>query len=108
MQRQLREMLGRERDRLEKVWFVAGEGTVRPELRAPLEQGEVRLLRVPPEALARWLEPAAGQALEAHLYVVDPMGQWMMRVPPNPEPARVKRDLERLLRASSSWDQPGR
>lgn len=108
MQRQLREMLGRERDRLEKVWFVTGEGTVRPELRAPLEQGEVRLLRVPPEALARWLEPAAGQALEAHLYIVDPMGRWMMRVPPEPEPARVKRDLARLLRASSSWDQPGR
>jgi hypothetical protein len=108
MQRQLREMLGRERDRVEKVWFVTGEGTVRPELRAPLEQGEVRLLRVPAEALARWLEPAPGQALEAHLYIVDPMGRWMMRMPPNPEPARVKRDLERLLRASSSWDQPGR
>jgi len=39
---------------------------------------------------------------------VDPMGEWMMRFPAQPEPARVKRDLERLLRASSFWDQPGR
>jgi len=36
------------------------------------------------------------------------MGEWMMRVPPQPEPARVKRDLERVLRASAFWDQPGR
>jgi hypothetical protein len=36
------------------------------------------------------------------------MGMWMMRMPPAPEPARVKRDLERLLRASASWDQAGR
>ena len=28
-----------------------------------------------------------------------------MRVPADPDPARVKRDLDRLLRASSSWDR---
>ena len=37
-----------------------------------------------------------------------PDGQWMMRLPADPDPARVKRDLERLLRAAASWDQPGR
>jgi hypothetical protein len=59
-------------------------------------------------ALAAWLAPEAGHALEEHLYVVDPMGEWMMRIPAQPEPATVKRDLERLLRASASWDTPGR
>ena len=107
-QRQLREMLGRERDRLDKVWLVNDDAPVRPELRAALEEAGVQMLRVPAPALARWLEPAAGQALEAHLYVVDPMGKWMMRPPVEPQPARLKRDLERLLRASSSWDTPGR
>jgi hypothetical protein len=29
-------------------------------------------------------------------------------MPAAPEPAKVKRDLERLLRASASWDTPGR
>ena len=107
-QRQLREMLGRERDRLDKVWFVTDDAPVRPELRAALDEGGVQVLRVPGPALAAWLEPAAGQALEAHLYIVDPMGKWMMRPPVDPQPARLKRDLDRLLRASSSWDTPGR
>lgn len=109
MQRQLREMLGRERDRVDKVWLVIDEITPRAELQAALSPGDpVQILRVPAANLARWLEPAPGQALQDHLYIVDPMGMWMMRMPSMPEPARVKRDLERLLRASSSWDQPGR
>ena len=28
-----------------------------------------------------WLKPATGHALEDHLYLVDPMGEWMMRMP---------------------------
>lgn len=108
IQRQLREMLGRERDRLDKVWLVTDDAPVRPDLRTALEQSGVQVLRVPAAALAAWLEPAAGQPLQAHLYVVDPMGKWMMRPPVDPQPARLKRDLDRLLRASSSWDTPGR
>jgi hypothetical protein len=66
------------------------------------------VLRVPRDALAAWLQPEAGRALEDHLYLVDPMGEWMLRMPADPDPARAKRDLDRLLRASSSWDLPGR
>jgi len=39
------------------------------------------------------------------------MGNWMMRFPAAMDTggaAKAKRDLERLLRASSSWDEPGR
>jgi hypothetical protein len=32
----------------------------------------------------------------------------MMRMPSAGEPAKIKRDLDKLLRASASWDQPGR
>ena len=109
MQRQLREMLGRDRDRLDKVWFVTDDGPLAAPLRAAVEAGPaMTALRVDPEALARWLAPADGQALEDHLYVVDPMGEWMMRMPAQAEPSRVKRDLERLLRAAASWDTAGR
>ncbi len=109
MQRQLREMLGRERDRLDKVWFVTDDGPLAPPLRAAVEAGPaMTALRVAPGALARWLVPADGQALEDHLYIVDPMGEWMMRTPAQAEPSRVKRDLERLMRASASWDTAGR
>ena len=108
-QRQLRQMLGRERERLDKVWLITDDAPLAPDLRASLQGLEpVQALRVPAGELAAWLQPAAGQALEAHLYVVDPMGEWMMRFPAQPEPSKVKRDLERLLRASSFWDQPGR
>jgi hypothetical protein len=109
MQRQLREMLGRERDRVEKIWLITDSVALSPALRAAVQAAPATAaLRADPAAVARWLAPAPGQALEAHLYLVDPMGDWMLRWPANPEPSRVKRDLERLLRASSFWDKAGR
>jgi hypothetical protein len=109
MQRQLREMLGRDRDRMDKVWLITDDAPLAAPLRAAIMAPvAVTALRVDRAAVARWLAPAEGHALEDHLYLVDPMGEWMMRMPVAPEPARVKRDLERLLRASTSWDTPGR
>lgn len=108
-QRQLREMMGRERDRIDKVWLVTDDVPLRAELRAALAAAPATtVLRVPRDKLATWLQPEGGQAFEAHLYLVDPMGRWMMRTPANFEPSKFRRDLDRLLRASSSWDQPGR
>ena len=109
MQRQLREMLGRERERVDKIWLVTDAAPLSPRLRAATEESPaLTVLRANRAALAQWLAPAEGHALEEHLYLVDPMGEWMMRMPPQPDPARVKRDLDRLLRASASWDLPGR
>ena len=109
MQRQFREMLGKERDRVDKVWFITDGGPLAPQLLAGVGAAPaVTALRVDREALARWLAPAEGQTLEDHLDLIDPMGEWMLRLPPQPEPAKVKRDLERLLRASAGWDTPGR
>jgi len=109
MQRQLREMLGRERERIDKIWLVTDEAELPAALRSALQADPgLRVLRAPREALATWLQPDAVHALEDHLYLVDPMGEWMMRMPADPDPAKVKRDLDRLLRASASWDQPGR
>ena len=109
MQRQLREMTGRERERIDKLWLVTDGAPVRPELRAALAAApSTQVLRVPAADLAQWLAPAPGESLDAHLYLIDPMGRWMMRAPPQGDPAKFKRDLERVLRASSSWDTPGR
>jgi hypothetical protein len=109
LQRQLRETLGADKSRVDKVWLVTDAGTPRPEVLKAISQGEpATVLRVPREALARWLQPASGHALADHLYIVDPMGQWMMRQPASPDPSRVKRDMDRLLRASAGWDVPGR
>lgn len=109
LQRQLREMLGRERDRVDKIWLITDAADPPAALQAALRADpSPQVLRVPREALAAWLQPEQGHALEDHLYLVDPMGEWMMRWPADPDPARVKRDLERLLRASASWDRAGR
>lgn len=109
LQRQLRESLGKEKDRLDWVWLVTDDVPVAPALQPGL--GKATVLRVPEASVSQWLAPAAGQQLADHLYVVDPLGNWMMRFPATLDPAgfaKAKRDMERLLRASSSWDDAGR
>ena len=109
LQRQLRESLGKEKDRVDWVWLVDDDAPVDAQLRDGLQQA--RVLRVKHDDLAGWLAPAAGHALADHLYLVDPKGMWMMRFPPGLEAAtaaKAKSDLERLLRASVSWDKAGR
>ena len=109
LQRQLRETLGREKDRVDKIWLVTDDQALRPEVaKAVAAAPEVTALRVSKPAAEAWLAPATGQALQDHIYLVDPMGAWMLRTPVDPEPAKFKRDIERLLRASSSWDRAGR
>lgn len=109
LQRQLRESLGREKERLDWVWLINDEAQPPAALLPALAQAQV--LRVDAQALAAWLEPAAGQHIEDHLYLVDPQGHWMMRMPASLDSssaAKVKRDLDRLLRAAASWDKAGR
>jgi len=106
LQRQLREGLGREKDRLDWVWLRTGSAELKPALRAATEHATV--IYMDEAEVAAWLQPASGQRLSDHLYVVDPMGRWMMRFPADADPARARRDLDRLLRASSFWDRAGR
>jgi hypothetical protein len=109
LQRQLRESVGKDKDRVDWVWLVDDAASVPAELTPALQKATV--LRVDAAALAGWLAPAEGQQIADHLYVVDPMGNWMMRFPAAMDAsgaAKAKRDLERLLRASASWDEAGR
>lgn len=109
LQRQLREALGKEKERLDWVWLIS-DATPVPATLLPALKGAT-VLRLPAEQLSTWLQPAKGQSLSDHLYVVDPMSNWMMRYAPgfNAESAaKAKRDIERLLKASASWDTAGR
>ncbi len=108
-QRQLRETLGREKDRVDRVWLVTDEATPAAAMQPALS--EFTVLRVPAATVSGWLQPEAGHQIGEHIYVVDPMGNWMMRFPAAMDLAgagKAKRDLDRLLRASNSWDLPGR
>jgi hypothetical protein len=109
LQRQLREGMGKDKDRIDWVWLVDDDAPVRDALKPALASATV--LHVDRAQLAQWLAPAQGHALEDHLYLVDPMGHWMMRFPPTQDftgATRIRKDLQRLLGASAGWDQPGR
>lgn len=96
--RQLRTAQGKERERIERVWLITDE--------APLdtlimrEYDGTRLLRVKPEVLAHWLPAEPGAAISEHIYLIDPLGNLMMRWPKNANPNKIKRDLSKLLYAS--------
>ena len=112
LQRQIREGLGKEKDRLDWVWIIDDAVPVEQALLPALKEATV--VRVDSAALKSWLQTDSASDLYASLYVVDPMGNWMMQFKPSATEAdaqtakKMKRDLERLLRASAFWDQPGR
>lgn len=109
LQRQLREGLGKDKARLDWVWLVDDAAPVADALLPALKDATV--LRIAQPALANWLAPQAGHVLQDHLYLVDPLGNWMMRFPAQVDAqgaVKVRRDLDRLLRASSHWDKAGR
>lgn len=106
LSRQLRESLGKDKERADWVWFRTGDADVPQALLPALATAQV--VKFDQQSLAGWLQPDVGHALGDHLYVVDPMGNWMMRFPADADPMKVRKDLERLMRGSSAWDKPGR
>ncbi len=91
--RQVRLTTGRERDRVERVWLVTDQG--QPGLTTD-DQG-TWVLRVDPKQLASW---PADQQLADHVYLIDPLGNLMMRFPAKADPVGMKKDLNKLLKAS--------
>ena len=63
------------------------------------------MLRAEPNEIAPWLGGRAVASPPAdyadHIYLVDPLGNLMMRFPIDADPSKTKRDLAKLLRASS-------
>jgi hypothetical protein len=96
--RQLRLTQGKEMDRIERVWLVTDA--------APLDIGLMKqydgthLLRVDPQKLAAWLPIVEGTKASDHLYMIDPLGNLMMRFPKDPDANKIKKDITRLLKAS--------
>jgi hypothetical protein len=105
-QRQVRETLGKDKDRVDRLWLITDDAPVRDAIKPGLEGTTV--LRASQGDLIKWFSPEAGQTLSAHFYLVDPRGAWMMRFPAQPDMSKVKRDLSRLMKANDSWDEAGR
>jgi len=109
IQRQLRESLGKDKDRVDRVWLINDDVPLSEALQSSVKDETV--LRVPATELAQWLAADKGHMLPDHLYLVDPLGNWMMRFPAGLDlggAAKAKRDIGRVLRASAFWDTAGR
>ena len=96
--RQVRLTTGKDRDRVERAWIIPDDAAPDPALLAQHE-GLV-LMRSDAATLARLLPTDPGTAVTDHIYIVDPLGNLMMRFPKDADPNRMKKDLARLLRAS--------
>ena len=94
--RQLRLTQGKEMGRVERAWLISDGATPRTELREAYA-GTWLIRAADPRLLGEF--PAA-RAPADHIYIIDPLGNLMMRYPPDPDPRRMIRDLNRLLKAS--------
>lgn len=97
--RQLRVAQGKDMDRVERVWLITDN--------KPLDTIVMRefdgtgLLRVKPDAVKAWLPVEGGTITADHIYMIDPLGNLMMRFPKDADPNKIKKDLYKLLKASA-------
>lgn len=94
--RQLRLTQGKEMERVERAWIISDDAPPRPE--AAASYPGTWLIRAANSGLARVFPAAA--AVPDHIYVIDPLGNLMMRYPRDPDPQLMIKDLKRLLKAS--------
>lgn len=97
--RQLRLIQGKAMDRIERVWLVTDDKPLDTIMMR--EYDGTRMLRVKPDVLKAWLPTEAGTTIADHIYMIDPLGNLMMRFPKDADPNKVKKDIAKLLKASS-------
>lgn len=88
--RQVRRAQGKDMDRVERLWGLTDGGKPRAELLAAIEGTRI-------EKNQSKMFP--GNAVD-HIYLVDPMGNLMLRFPRDPDPSKMIKDLQRLLKYS--------
>ena len=94
--RQVRLTQGKYLERIERVWLLSDEQGVAADVLKEYE--------------GTWVARAQGNTIlkafpyrdaqRDHIYLVDPLGNVVLRYPKDADPSRMKKDLERLLRVS--------
>ena len=92
--RQVRKAQGKEFERVERLWVLTDAATPRAELLAAIEG--TRIVRLKNIGGAGDFPGYPSR----HIYVIDPLGNLMMRFPQDPDPSRMVKDLQRLLKSS--------
>jgi hypothetical protein len=93
--RQVRRAQGKEMARIERLWLLTDAVQPAPALLAAIE-GTV----VAAQGAALAAAFPAERAVTDHIYLVDPLGNLMMRFPRDPDPSLVIKDLKHLLKVS--------
>lgn len=97
--RQVRLTQGKNMDRVRRLWLIDDTVAVDGQVRRDYEG--TMMLRADAATMARLKESLpATAAPEAYIWLVDPLGNVMLRFPPEADPSRMKNDLTRLLRVS--------
>lgn len=91
--RQVRLAQGKQMDRIARAYVV--NDSVTPEVSK--EFAGTVLLKGAPAMLADLPDPADAKE---HIYLIDPLGNLVLRYPANPDPKRMIKDLTRLLSVS--------
>lgn len=94
--RQVRLAQGREMERVERVWLILDEAPLQTLLMR--EYDGTRMLRAAGSPMLAEFGPT--KTAREHIYVIDPLGNLMLRFPKNADPRKMYKDIARLLRAS--------
>jgi hypothetical protein len=96
--RQLRLAQGKDMERIERVWLITDDKPLETVLMR--EYDGTHMLRVKSDALNKWLPVDNGTTPADHIYMIDPLGNLMMRFPKDADPNKIKKDIAKLLKAS--------
>lgn len=99
--RQVRLTTGKDRERVVRVWLIPDDTPLSTMLIRQYDGTE--MLRADPKEISSWLGRGVASTTaeyDDHIYMVDPLGNLMMRFPVDADPNKTKRDLAKLLRAS--------
>jgi cytochrome oxidase Cu insertion factor (SCO1/SenC/PrrC family) len=94
--RQVRTYQNTEMDRIERLWLIDDEQKPSPEVLSDYEG--MHVIRAKNSELLKEV-PAAGSQHD-HIYLIDPIGNLMMRFPKDPDPGKMAKDIKRLLKVS--------
>jgi len=91
--RQARTIQNAERDRVQRVWLIVDSMT--PPAGLLTGQVDLAIARVAPASIADLPEG------DARIYLIDPLGNYVLAWPAKPDIKAMAKDLARLLRASA-------
>ncbi|SDA27610.1 hypothetical protein SAMN05216315_1344 [Nitrosospira sp. Nsp18] len=94
--RQVRLVQNAERDRIERLWLIDDNEIPSPELAREYEG--TLFINAKDSDLLKAIPAKASQ--HDHIYLVDPIGNLIMRFPKDVDPSKMAKDIKRLLKVS--------